>query len=287
MLSSDTIKLMFDTHCHLNFGAFDGKVPEIVEGARSAGVTHITVPGTDLPTSQKAVDIANKFPNVYAAVGIHPHHIFELQQKGIEAYKKDIDAVEALLADPKTVAIGEVGLDRHYYAKTKYEDYVITEEFIKTQCEIFAEHVNLALKHKKSLIIHHREAKQDLLKVLTEVWSGSLARNAVIHCCEPDPDLLEFAKQHKLFIGIDGDVTYDRRKWEFIAIVPLDMLVMETDSPFLIPEPYHSKPRDERGPNVPAYIVEVAKKVAKVQNISVEDVQEQTLKNALELFQLT
>lgn len=277
---------MFDTHCHLNFGAFDGKVDEIVEGAKYAGVSHIVVPGTDLATSQKAVKIANQFETVYAAVGIHPHHIFELQEQGEETYKKDIDAVEALLADPKVVAIGEVGLDRHYYSKTKYENYDVTSDFVRVQCDIFAAHVKLALKHKKSLIIHHREAKTELLSVLADVWDPQLARRAVIHCCEPDLELLAFAKQNKLFIGIDGDVTYDRKKMEFIKEVPLEMLVLETDSPFLIPEPHHSKPRDVRGPNVPAYLPLIAEKVAKLQAKNPDDIKRQTFNNASELFQL-
>lgn len=279
---------MFDTHTHLNFHSLEGKTKDIIRQANDEGVTHFVIPGTDFPTSQKAVDLANTFAdkNVYAAVGIHPHHVFEAQQKGEESYGADIKKIERLLADKRVVAVGEVGLDRHYYEATKYQNYDVTEEFIKTQQIIFNEHVKLALKHDKTLIIHHREAKKDLLDCLAEVWSGSLSRRSVIHCCEPDHDLLAYAKEHKLFIGVDGDVTYDKKKQAFIKEVPLDMLVLETDAPFLIPEPHRSKPRDVRGPNVPAYLTLIAEKVANVKDVSVDEVKKATFENALELFQL-
>ncbi|MBI1863037.1 TatD family hydrolase [Candidatus Microgenomates bacterium] len=277
---------MFDTHCHLNFQAFDGRVDEIVDNAREAGVTHIVVPGTDLPTSQKAVTVAKSHKQVYAAVGIHPHHVFESQQKGEEADKNDIVEIEELLKEPCVVAVGEVGLDRHYYTKTRHENYNITEEFVKAQCTIFADHMKLALKHKKSLIIHHREAKEDILRVLAEVWDASLARKSVIHCCEPDRDLLRFAQKNNLFIGVDGDVTYDRKKQEFIKEVPIEMLVLETDAPFLIPEPYRSMPRDTRGPNVPAHLPLIAQRVAQLKGYDVDEVKKITFENGIELFQL-
>lgn len=277
---------MFDTHCHLNFNALADNVDAVILQANEAGVTHFVVPGTDVPTSQKAIDIAHKHENVYAAVGIHPHHVFEAQQKDKDTYKASVAEVEELLIDDRVVAVGEVGLDRHYYAKTKYKNYGVTEKFVKAQCDIFAAHVKLAIKYKKSLIIHHREAKEDLLKVLGEVWSGSLARKAVIHCCEPDHDLLAFAKKNNLLIGVDGDVTYDKKKQQFIKEVPLDMLVLETDAPFLIPEPYRSQPRETRGPNVPAHLPRVAEKVAILTGMHLEDIKKITFANATELFQL-
>ncbi len=276
---------MFDTHCHLNFGAFDGKVDDIVNDALKAGVTRIVVPGTDVPTSKKAVEIARTRKNVYAAVGVHPHHVFEAQTSG--GFTKDLTGIEELMQEACVVAIGEVGLDRHYYTKTRHDNYDVTEEFVKAQVDIFMDQMNLALKYKKSLIIHHREAKADMLKVLADAWSNKLARNSVIHCCEPDTDLLKFAKDNRLMIGVDGDLTYDKKKQEFIKEVPLDMLVVETDAPFLIPEPYRSMPRDTRGPNVPAYLPLIIEKVAKLKSVDVESVKTATTQNAMELFRLS
>jgi TatD DNase family protein len=278
---------MFDTHCHLNFQKLADKIGEILEKSKEAGVTHIVVPGTDVPTSEKAVAIAAAHENVYAAVGIHPHHVFELGMKNEELrMDESLKEIERLLENEKVVAVGEVGLDRHYYTKTRHENYDVTEEFVKTQRDMFKEHIRLALKYKKSLIIHHREAKTDLLEVLHEVWDESLERISVIHCCEPDRDLLAFAKKHNMFIGVDGDVTYDRKKQEFIKEVPLEMLVLETDAPFLIPEPYRSMPRDTRGPNVPAHLPLIAERVAKLKEYDIDEVKKTTFANALELFRL-
>ena len=163
---------MFDTHCHLNFQAFEGRVDRIIDEARKAGVTKIVVPGTDLETSKKAVEIAQKFAGVYAAVGIHPHHVYKLKVKNKKLkVEEDLKEIEKLLTNNKAVAVGEVGLDRHYYNKTKYADYQIDESFIELQKEFFLEQIKLANKYKKTLIIHNRKAKKDMLKILTDYRS--------------------------------------------------------------------------------------------------------------------
>src|SRR3990167_6531623 len=174
---------MFDTHCHLNFQAFDGQVEKVVAEAQKAGITHINIPATDVATSKKAIEVAEKFEHVYASVGIHPHHIFKFQETNS---KKQIQ---------------------------------------------------LALQYKKSLIFHNREAKKDFLEVVDSLWSAQLEGRAVFHCCEPDEELLSYALAHKIFIGVDGDVTYSKEKREFVKKIPLESLVFETDSPFLLPEP--------------------------------------------------
>src|SRR3989338_4125885 len=165
---------MFDTHCHLNFKAFEGKVDRVIDRARKAGVNYFVIPGTDVDTSQKAIEIAEKFPNVYAAVGIHPHHMYQYQKErnrhpefisGSDSKKQmlnqvqhDIKTIEQFISHPKVVAVGEGGLDRHYYQKTKYSNYHVDEEFVKLQKELFLEQLKLAYKYKKALIIHNREA---------------------------------------------------------------------------------------------------------------------------------
>ena len=241
---------MFDTHCHLNFGAFDGRVGEVVDRAKQSGVNQIVIPGTDVPTSEKAIAIAEQYEGyspersrgIYAAVGIHPHHVFEIfnGEKNLLpslSFKKELKKIENLLTNPKVVAIGEVGIDRHIYQKTKYPDYKIEEEFVELQKIFLIEQIKLAIKYNKSLILHNREAKKDMLGLLESVWDKKLEGRTVFHCCEPDFELLEFAKKHKMFIGVDGDITYYKEKQEFIKTIPLEMLVFETDSPFLNPEP--------------------------------------------------
>jgi len=301
---------MFDTHCHLNFGAFDGRVEEVVNRAKQAGVGQIVIPGTDVATSEKAVEIAEKFNGIYAAVGIHPHHVFELwtmenrrSKVGVENRKLKVEKnltsifyhqhlssiinhLSSFLVNPKVVAIGEVGIDRHIYQKTKYPDYKIAEEFVELQKKVLIEQIKLAHKYKKALIIHNREAKKDVLKILTETPTNLTDYRSVFHCCEPDQELLEFAKNHKMFIGVDGDVTYYKEKQEFIKTVPLEMLVLETDSPFLIPR-LLSYERSHIRYNEPKNIPLIAEFVAKLKRTAVEEVMKQTTENAQILFKVS
>ncbi len=284
---------MFDTHCHLNFQAFEGKLETIIKDAEAVDVNQIVVPGTDLETSKKAVEIAEKFKGVYAAVGIHPHHVFEIYSKSSVSKffnssgspsrlrRQTSQVVKNLtpsLLSKKTVAVGEVGLDRHYYQKTKHEDYKVDEEFVELQKEFLKEQIKLAVKHGKSLILHNREAKHDMLKLLNEVWDKRLEGRAVFHCCEPDEELLEFAKAHKMFIGVDGDVVYWQEKQGFIKKVPLEMLVFETDSPYLSPL--------RKFPNEPKNIKVIAEFISELKKVSLKEVEEKTTENARKLFNI-
>ncbi len=297
---------MFDTHCHLNFEAFAGRVEEVINEAKKVGVNQIVVPGTDFETSKKAVEIAEKYEGIYAAVGIHPHHVYEIYKKardrkffdgkqqtlpaGRQAQTNLIPSLSILLASPKVVAIGEVGIDRHIYQKTKYPDYKIGEEFVKLQKIILKEQILLSIKYDKSLVLHNREAKADMLEVLNKIWDKKLEGRSVFHCCEPDPELLEFAKKHRMFIGVDGDITYKNPpaggKQDFIKTVPLEMLVLETDSPFLMPR-LLSIPRPLDRYNEPKNIQVIAEFVAKLKDISINRLIETTTENARRLFKVS
>lgn len=286
--------MLFDTHCHLNFSAFVGQVDETIKRAREAGVNYIMVPGTDVKTSQKAVEVAQNYDNIYAAVGIHPHHIYRYLANShhelvypvrgsgstIEIPKlirDDIQTIEKLLTHKKVLAIGEVGMDRHIYKKTKYQDYTIERQFIDLQKEVLKEQIRLAIKYKKSLIFHNREAKKDFLEAISE-FVEALSSKAVFHCCEPDPELLGFARSHRFFIGVDGDIAYREDKQEFIKKVPLDLLVLETDAPFLSP--------DRKFPNEPARISFIAGFIANILKMSEEDLAKVTTGNAKKLFNI-
>ncbi len=271
---------MFDTHCHLNFSRFKKNVADVIQRAININVTHITVPGTDIATSQKAIEVATGHETMYAAVGIHPHHVYEMKDMSIHNHLVEI---EKLISHEKVVAVGEVGIDRHVYENTKYAAYNVDESFIEIQKKLFKELVLLAIKYKKSLIVHNREAKQDLLGMLDSIWETSLENHTVFHCCEPDEELLAFAQEHKMFIGVDGDLTYWQEKQNFIKKVPLSMLVLETDSPFLLPEPLRTQ---RLFPNEPKNIPIIAEKIAELKNINKEEVMRQTFENSLQLFQL-
>ncbi|HLC93962.1 MAG TPA: TatD family hydrolase [Patescibacteria group bacterium] len=273
---------MFDTHCHLQFQAFEGKVKEIIEEARRAGVYDFVVPGTDIETSQKAVEIAGSYKNVYAAVGIHPHHIYEIQSSKFKM-QNNLEKLKLLLQQKKVVAVGEIGLDRHAYMKTKYKEYVITDEFILLQKELFVAQLRFAKEYQKSVIIHNREAKDEMLKILENHWDPFFSGKMVFHCCEPDGDLLDFAKKNNIFIGVDGDLTYRVDKQNFVRDVPLDLLVIETDAPFLTPAPIRE---GQRFPNRPAHLIHLRKMLADIYGKEERYIDEVTTKNAKELFQL-
>lgn len=271
---------MFDTHCHLNFSRFKKNVDEVITAAQSVGVTHIAIPGTDIKSSQKAIEIAGKHENIYAAVGIHPHHVYEIPNDSVQITKL-VKELQTLMYHTKVVAIGEIGLDKHVYTNTKYEAYSVTSEFLAQQKILFIEQLKLALAFNKSVILHNREAVDDILELLTNNWDEKFERRTVFHCCEPNKTILEFARAHRIFLGVDGDITYEKDKQEFIKEIPLDMLVVETDSPFLLPEPMRTR---KEFPNEPKNIPFIISFVANILGRSEEELQKITTENALRLF---
>lgn len=281
---------MFDTHCHLNFSAFKKKLSEVVEGAHAAGVTHIVIPGTDITSSQKAVEIAGAYEDMYAAVGIHPHHVYELLSvEDTTRMQQELATIETLLAHEKVVAVGEVGIDRFVYKQTKYPFYEITEKFVQLQRLLLAKQMGMAVKFKKSLIIHNREAKADLIEVLESNWDPQLAGRAVLHCCEPDADLFAEAKKRGFFLGVDGDITYSQQKQQFLkeyvgAEQFLKMYVLETDAPFLLPEPLRAQ---KKYPNKPENIPLIARFLAELMHIPPDEIVKRTTENAKQLFGIT
>jgi len=272
---------MFDTHCHLNFKAFDGRVEEVVDRARKAGVNYFVVPGTDVGTSKKAVAIAEKFDRAYAAVGIHPHHIFKFRIKNSELrIKEELKQIEQLIGHPKVVAVGEVGVDRHVYKKTVYQVYQVGRDFIELQKLFFSEQIKLAYKYKKALIIHNREAGKEVLEILSTNQQLTINNSIVFHCCEPDGELLEFAKKHKIYIGVDGDVTYQKEKQNFVKKIPLELLVLETDSPFLLPRPLTSEINEPKNLDI------IASFIANIVGIAKNKLIKITEENSKKLFQI-
>ena len=278
--------MFFDTHCHLNFHAFEGGTDKILARASAAKVTEILIPGTDLETSQKAIHIAQQFSGCYAAVGIHPHHISTYMNKS-EALEQDILSIEKLLTQNRVVAVGEIGLDRHVYRISKHgPDITVTPEYFALQLQALSSQVQLAIRHDKSVVIHNRESADDLLqffKNLPQTDQKALQNRTVLHCCESDQRLLDLAIRHSFFIGVDGDVTFDDKKQDFIRQVPLSRLVLETDAPYILPEPIRS---EKRQPNHPAFIPLIAAKVAEILEVSLDEVAKQTTANAHTLYGL-
>ncbi len=272
---------MIDTHCHLNFSRFKGKVPAVLERARKAGIRSFIVPGTDVTTSCAAISLAEQEPDVYAAVGIHPHHAFE--QGFGERMEQGLTEIRSLLQNRNVVAIGEVGLDRFEYKHTKYKGYAIDHGFITLQKELLRSQLEIARDCSKAVILHNREAVEETLELLHANRETVHGLRMVFHCCEPDKRLLQYAVKHGIFIGVDGDVTYNQDKASFAREIPLDLLVLETDSPYLLPEPLRS---EKKFPNEPSSIAVISEYIAKIRNTDVKTIRERTTHNAMKLFSL-
>ncbi|KKQ43125.1 MAG: Hydrolase, TatD family [Microgenomates group bacterium GW2011_GWC1_37_8] len=257
---------MFDSHCHLNFQAFSDTYEAVIKSANNEGIDYILIPGTDLENSEKAIELAEGHKGIFAAVGMHPTKDFE---------KTDLNSLvvklEELCTSHKVVAIGEIGLDYYRYKSGS-----------EVQKKYFLSQLELGLRLEKAIIIHNRHAGEDILKLLYKNWVPGMAGRCVFHCCESDFDLLEFAKDKNIFIGVDGDVTYDTQKQLFIKRVPLSLLLVETDSPYILPEPLRSQ--KERKANEPKNLIYILKKVSEIKNIQTNELIKITKDNAVKLF---
>ncbi len=258
--------LFVDTHCHLNFEPFQENVYQIVERAQEAGVKRIVVPGIDLVTSRKAVELAVKFDCIYAAVGIHPN----------EAEKFDdsqIKALEVMLSEPKVVAIGEIGLDFYHHPENAgFQDKLLDSMLA------------LAKNHHKPVILHSRNAL-DALLVKIKQWIVDQQPNnnaylGIFHGFEGNSAQAKEIRSMKMAIGVGGPITFKNAHDKHIMVTELGLenLVLETDSPLLSPHPYRGQT------NEPFRIPLIAEKIASLLKIPTEKVSEITNQNAQSLF---
>ncbi|MCL4354948.1 TatD family hydrolase [Patescibacteria group bacterium] len=263
---------MVDAHCHLNFHAYKHDVDEVIERAKKDKIEIINV-GTTLSSSITAIELAKKYPGLYATVGIHPHHADKLEEVWEEK-------VEKLAKHPKVIAIGETGIDYFHY-----ESNGVTEHNL--QKKLFAKQINIAHKLDLPLMVHNRQAGKDILEVLNE--NRSLLKNppGLFHCFSGDIEFLKKVLDLGFYIGFDGNITYPGiAKGETTSLAdlvkhtPIDRIMTETDSPFLTPIPY----RGSR--NEPSYVIIVAEFIAKIKGLTKEEVIEKTTSNAHTVFRL-
>jgi TatD DNase family protein len=262
--------MFIDTHAHLNFPEFKTETSAVLGRAKEAGVERVINPAVDLDTSKTAIDMARKYPEVYAAVGIHPHCAKEL----------DIESKGRLITmanHEKVVAIGEIGLDYYYLKRSsKYAEYPTRNE----QIFCFEQMLDLALETNLPAIIHTREADADILGILKS-YHGQL--RAVIHCFSGDYVFAEKILDLGYAISFTGIITFKNLSDEMIEVikkVPLGSMMIETDCPLIAPEPYRGKR------NEPAFVLEVAKKIAEIKGTSVEEVERETSKKAMKFFNI-
>lgn len=265
-----------DTHCHLDFHKFNSDRDAVMARANAAGLIRILVPGLDHRSSRDAVQLAEKYPGVYAAVGFHPTKLGEFSAKNFEQVKE-------LAKHPKVVAIGEIGID--YYWVKEAGKRACQHEALKKQLAFAAE-------IDKPVVIHMREendawfgeAWQDLLRILEEWQSGlrgSLAEKpGVLHSFNGTLETAQTAMDMNFYLGITGPVTYSRaeQKRAIIKQLPITKLLLETDAPFLAPVPHRG------GRNEPAYVRHIADKIGEIHSKSPAEIATVTTANAARLF---
>ncbi|MDA8387659.1 MAG: YchF/TatD family DNA exonuclease [Nitrospiraceae bacterium] len=254
--------LLTDTHCHLDDPRYDADRQEVIDRARafSPGVGNIITVGTGIESSGAALRIAHAHPSVYAAVGLHPHEASDFDDN---AFKRLL----ALASDEKTVAVGETGLDYHYMHSTK-----------EAQIHAFKMQVEIARETGLPVIVHSRDAGEEALEILEQSGYGSGA----LHCFSGDARTAAAAAAMGLYISVAGSVTFKKADAlrRAVAEIPDDYLLVETDAPYLAPEPFRGRR------NEPAYLAHTAKVIAGLRGISVEDLARITTLNASRLFGL-
>lgn len=264
---------MIDVHCHLNFHKFEDDYDEVIQRALEKGVTRIINTGTKIDSSRHAIDLADKYDELYAIVGIHPHHADKL-----ELEKDWIEQLETMTNHPKVVGIGECGMDFYSYASNGIVDP-------KLQQEVFEAQIEIAYTAGLPLQIHNRQAGEKVIEILRYYKNQLLPVPGMFHCFAGSEDVLKNALDLGFMIGFDGNVTYNGiAKGEttdlkgIAKLVPLDRIVVETDSPYLTPVPY----RGQR--NEPQYVIIVAEFLAQLKGISYRELVEQTDKNVYTIF---
>jgi TatD DNase family protein len=260
--------MFIDTHAHLDFPEFKNEVHTVLGRAMEAGVRRIINVGVDADSSKKSVDLARKYPEVYASIGIHPHSANDL----------DISTKQQLFtlaSHPKVVAIGEIGLDYYYLKRSsQFSKYPTREK----QIFCLEQMLDLSIELRKPVIIHSREADADIYAILKSYRKDI---RGVVHCFSGDWEFAKKILDIGMTLSFTGNITYAKPGSEIERIIkeiPLGSMMIETDCPYLAPEPYRGKR------NEPAMVVRVAEEIARIKNVSIAEVEKQTTKKATTLF---
>lgn len=270
---------MVDVHCHLNFHKFDQDYDAVIKEAIEAGVTTIVNTGTSIPSSRKAVEFAQHYKELYAIVGIHPHHADKTDVEFEGELQKDwLVELEKLAQMPKVIGIGEIGMD--YFA---YKSNGIVEK--KLQEVAFRAQIELSIRLKLPLQIHTRLAWDDTLRVLSDYISSLQDPPGMFHCFSGSIEFTKKVLEAGFYLGFDGNITYsglppkeDTALPELVKYAPMDRILSETDSPFL-------SPQNLRGTrNVPKNVIIVGEAIARIKNIPFETVNSSVMANFSRVF---
>lgn len=256
---------LFDSHCHLNDEKFNEDRKELIENLRKQGVKRLVTAGYSLESSKQAINLSKEYDFIYATIGISPNDV----PKTLEDLDKDLNSIKDLYKEgEKIVAVGEIGLD--YYWNTENKE--IQKEAFKRQIEL-ANNLNLPIQ------IHTREAIADTLEILKD---NKVNRKGIFHCCPFNRELVKEGLKLGFYISFAGPTTFKNSKnaAEIIKMVPDDKMLVETDSPYLSPEPFRGKRND------PSRVQYIIKKIAEVKEKSFEEIEKMVYENANTIFNL-
>ena len=250
-----------DSHCHIDDEKFDQDREKVISNFEDDGIDFIVDPASDISSSEKIIEIVKKYDRVYGAVGIHPHEVEDVTDE-------DLKKVYEMSFSEKIVAIGEIGLD-YYYDNSPREK----------QKEIFRKQLEIAEKRNLPVIIHTRDAIMDTLEILKE---NPVKNKGVFHCCPQNRELIKEGLKLGFYISFAGPITFKSSKNadEMINLVPNDRILIETDSPYLAPEPV----RGTR--NTPINVKYVAQKIADAKGMTLEQIADITYENARKIFKI-
>ena len=249
-----------DTHTHLYSDSFDGDRQQLIEDAIAQNVTRFFIPAIDSETTECMYELEKAFPeNIFLMMGLHPTHVQE-------NYEDELKHVEEELARRKFYAVGEIGIDLYWDKST-----------LEIQQDAFRRQIQLAKKYKLPIVIHCRNAFDEVFSVLEEEKGDDLF--GIFHCFTGNFEQAQQALSYNMKLGIGGVVTFKNGRIDkFMAQIPLEQIVLETDAPYLAPKPFRGKRND------PVYIIKVVEKLAEIYELPVETIAEVTTKNSKEVF---
>lgn len=255
---------LFDSHCHLDDEKFEEDRQDVINNIFSSGVSRLISAGYSLESSKRALELANTYSQIYTVSGISPNDIPE----NVEKIQEEINEIEIIAKNEKVVGIGEIGLDYYWNKENK-----------ELQKFAFIKQIELANKLVLPIVIHTREAVMDTIEILKKY---PVNKKGVFHCCPLNPELIKEALKLGFYISFAGPVTFKNSKNadEVIRLVPNEKMLIETDSPYLSPEPNRGKRNDSSN------VKYIAEKIAKVKGYTLEEIAKITYDNACRIFEI-
>lgn len=256
--------MLFDTHAHI-FNEYYKDIDEVINSSEKEGVKYICIPGTSVDDSKEAIEIANRYENVFAIIGIHPEQAEKYTNS--EQIDKDLKIIEKLSKNKKVVAIGEIGLDNYW-----------TKEYKDIQKILLIKQIKLANKLDLPIVLHIREATNDIIEILK---NNKPKKGGIFHSASFNEYLIQEGLRLGFYISFSGTVTFKNAKpVNSVLMVPDNKLLIETDSPYLTPHPFRGKQ------NSPKFVKYTAEKIAEIKNISLKELEKITTENAKRLFNI-